>query len=70
MRAKLNASKSRHKTGGIKILDELPRALSPIENGTSEFVKKMLQKKKGDSRDDVHESQPSFEEQSISKLCK
>lgn len=51
VRAKLNASKSRQRPGGIKVLDELPRAVSPIENGTSELVKKMLQKKKGDQHE-------------------
>ena len=74
---KLNASNSRHKRGGIKILDELPRALSPIENGnaTSEIRKKMLQKKKGDLREDVHDNHQdqqvvpaAFEEQNIRKF--
>lgn len=67
VRAKLNASKARNKQGTIKILDELPNP-SPIENGTSELVKKMLQKKKGDSKDheEVNDHQMEHSSQSIS----
>lgn len=43
----MNASKTKMKTGGVKLLEEIqPMPLS--ENGTSDLVRKILQKKKAD----------------------
>lgn len=42
----MNANKARSKVTGVKLLDEFP-SMPPSENGTSENIRKMLQKKKG-----------------------
>lgn len=50
VRAKLNASKSKMKTGGVKLLEEI-QPMPITENGTSDLVRKILQKKKPDAKE-------------------
>jgi hypothetical protein len=58
----LNAAKTRVRPGAIKVLDE-PPPIPITENGTSELVRKILQKKKTENREeenhyDNHSSEP------------
>lgn len=46
----MNASKSKMKTGGVKLLEEI-QPMPITENGTSDLVRKILQKKKQDTKE-------------------